>query len=830
MLPDSISCRLIAACFVIFSLATGGGETDNEGVNLLPNGGFETDADGDGVGDGWIARPSNFSRQTEDEVREYIRTFPSHDELLQGETVRAADGWVLIRRDPGGPWPQEWKMLSRGEHIEDASYCDRLRREDLWQESRFSVLPVPEELGLGSTTLVLNGIPPHEPVKSKPIPVKPNSGYRLSWWYKNSREPQYVWLSVLDANTGREICALNMRARKLVVVEFDWIHLELPFRTGPDQTAIQIVPGLFFHFLRGYPWADGGDPGYEPDPDRAHIGGARHWYDGFRLVEDNSVVTGDAGDRVNPEPEWPEEALARGFVVVPRPTLPLTNHKYMPEASELGKPLKLALAPGETGSAVIFVRSLRERLTLTANPPNYNTPLISDRGHAITNVHGAGSMWVRAVEDRKLDLEGQRYLLLPTYLRHSQELIIEAGDGGQFWFTVAVPPGTPPGEYRGEFSITGGAAEARLPVALTVRDILLLEPDVAFGTWHYPRDWSGKMGPLYAVPDLENIYLADQRRHGMNTVAGWCFAERKDRDGKVYVTYSEIEQMVQAVKRAGLCREHPLLMLTWGVGGSFGEFARRGETIMDIHTRARESGWPELIFCVLDEPVSMGIDHRLPGIMEYYTPLRKKHGVRTATADLPQGFRVTGKYYDLWIANGSGYEQIDGQKTVRDLAAERQAELWMYNCGMPGKSPLWDRYYAGLWTWRTGVRGNMSWCYGWYVRITETGFPEGRLAWEGRLAGVNDYRYLHTLERAITSAGERGADGNTSVTAAQSFLDNLRRRIPLEKRDPGRRRYGGDMSFIENPLPEIAPEEYDRIREQCAQHINAIVRLSENDQ
>ena len=96
------------------------------------------------------------------------------------------------------------------------------------------------------------------------------------------------------------------------------------------------------------------------------------------------------------------------------------------------------------------------------------------------------------------------------------------------------------------------------------------------------------------------------------------------------------------------------------------------------------------------------------------------------------------------------------------------------------------------------------------------------LGWEGRLAGVNDYRYLQTLEHTI-AAGDRAGKAGTAVQSAKKFLDELRQRIPYTApRGPGR----PDEMYAEvdlfNPCPSIRSGDYDRIRDESTQHIIAI--------
>ena len=557
----------------------------------------------------------------------------------------------------------------------------------------------------------------------------------------------------------------------------------------------------------------------------------------FTKVQDGSLKLGtlqlpEASDKVDAKREWSAEVLQRGFAVAGRATLPLTHHTYLPTDEELNAPVRLTLAAGETGSLVVFVRSIGKDVTLWAAGPS---SLVSEDGYGIEDSYGARFISLRAVEETRRNVGNGRHVVRPEFLTHSCQLFVKANDGGQFWLTVQVPPGTPPGEYRGEMrigSVVGDvatikeregfyASAARFAVVLTVRDIELGEPDIAYGTWYNtaPDSGAAASGPAYVLPRSDEIYLADQRRHGMNTISAYCRAERKDKDGAFHISFNELDAMVANVQRAGLCRRHPMLLGTWrddGIGGGFGEFAGREETVMAIFEHGRKSGWPEILFQVLDEP--RGNPERISRIKEimrshYENP--RKTGVRTAVA--APGPEL-GHLYDVWIIST---ERSDFSQQLA-LAREHKAEVWIYDSGLTHKNPLLQRFYAGLWTWHTGAQGNMVWCYGWYVRIKETGVPESKLVWEARLAGVNDYRYLQTLEKTIAASEGRGKAG-TAVQKAKAFLEELHQLIPYTVFGSAHPRY--PLGPVWNPIPKIPPEDYDRIRGECARHIGALRAL-----
>ena len=845
--------RSLTSCFVILAFFAGA-HADEQEVNLLPNGGFEKDADGDGVADGWVAQPFNFSREKREEVQAYIDNLPPYEELLKKEKILAADGTVLYEREPDGSWgahvlgtDTHWRDNERNWKPEE-NWHERMRSEYLWRNSRFAEPPSPDGLELGDVTLVLSSKRPHKQVVSEPIDVKPDTGYRLSFRVRTSGGTEYWWgPQVLDGACDADSVPSSPQPSKHYdspnvvnsipasywwgsgIAGRYWAGMELPFRTGPK--CISIVIRLPYNHRD------------EAQRRKMRNEDYRMWYDDLRLVEDPSVRRAgptEVGYPDRPEPNWPAEVAERGFVVAPRPTLPMTYGSYVPTLEEMSEPIRLSLCAGETDSAVIFVRALGKAVTVRAGP----RPLVSEGGHGIANAYGARFITLRAAEMANRFLTAKRFVRTPKFLLNSADLEIREGHSGQFWMTVTVPPGTPPGDYVGEVKITRvkppdgqeSARELSVPVALTVHRIDLAEADAAFFTWYdtSPVPSKSKRGPAHALPGSDEIYLADQRRHGMNTMAVHCYAERKDKDGAFHVTLNELDAMVTNLRRAGLCRAHPFLLHTWrdgGIGGEFCEFAGGKNTVMAISRHAKKARWPDLLFGVLDEPSSQERSVRVTEIITNQYAEPRKQGVRTAAAGgYPGAFTrplnekgdTIGDLYDVWIEGHYG----DRWPETHKAAKQKGAELWMYNCWLTGAGYLQERFYAGLWTWRTGAKGNGVWSYGWYVRINDSGLPESKIAWEGRLAGVNDYRYLQTLENTI-AAGRASGKAGAALRAANDSLEKLRQLIPYTtyRQRPGAipQHQWAELDAW-NPVPKIRPADYARIRDDCAKHVLAIRR------
>ena len=833
-----------------------------QAVNLLPNGGFETDANGDGVADGWVALDFNFSRQGLAEVQAYIEQLPTHEALLAGEQILAADGTpIWTRKD--GDWPEH--MLTFGSHYwgayelswqPEVNWYGRVKDEAIPQASRFGELPVPEDLNLGAATLMLTNGRSHKQVLSEPITVKPDTGYRLAFWVRTSGGGEYfrgpqVLDGACDLDTVSALPNPGMHYNNANVLNSFpgsywwgsgiagryWARLELPFRTGRNCSSI-VIRLPFNH---------------RDEAKRREMGidHYRIWYDDLRLVEDPTVHgIGPAHDTVtHAAPAWPAAVKERGFGLVGRPVLPLTYGNFQPKSEAIDAPVRLTLAPGESDSAVLFVRNLSANaITLQAKGGG---ELESDDGYGLHGAYGAPYVTIRAAEIETRFLTSKRFAYTPRHLLNTRDLSLTTHSSGQYWVTVAVPRGTPAGSYTATFTVTrtspadGNAATRRatVPLILTVRDMDLEAADAAFFTWYHTVPASGEahQGDPSALFGAEEIYFADQRRHGMNTVALHCYAEGLSKDGQVRVSLNELDAMVERVRRGGLCREQPLLLSAWSramerpnksVSGSsytFCSFAGGKDTVKTIVDHAKLTGWPELLFAVGDEPnYDQGARVVADVINGQYAEARKR-GVRTATAGgYPGAFTrprnekgdTLGELYDVWIEGHYG----DRWPQMHEAARKNDAELWMYNCWVTGAGYLQERFHAGLWTWRTGAKGNGVWSYGWYVRLDKAGLPESKLAWEGRAAGVNDYRYLQTLEHTI-AAGEASGKAGAAVQGARAYLDELRIKIPLttyRQRPSAPSQHQWAELDAWNPVPEIRPEDYAGIRNDCARHTAAI--------
>ena len=205
---------------------------------------------------------------------------------------------------------------------------------------------------------------------------------------------------------------------------------------------------------------------------------------------------------------------------------------------------------------------------------------------------------------------------------------------------------------------------------------------------------------------------------------------------------------------------------------------------------------------------------------------------------------VYGHLHDVWIV-------LAGQITpelVRE--AERQgADIWSYSERLRLTNLRANRYYAGLYTWSLGLKGNTVYSYGHYVFQPKAGAGANDPVWlpdhqrhsldmvngyalpgpqgpvpgiglEGRREGTDDYRYLQLLEARLAAADA----SSPVVREARSWLNALRKDLLAEVYQgvfAAGYQFLWELDWVE-PSSQIAPQQYKTIRETAADYIGQL--------
>ena len=530
----------------------------------------------------------------------------------------------------------------------------------------------------------------------------------------------------------------------------------------------------------------------------------------------------------------------RGFRVHVVPPLDDLDPAKLPPAEWEGAALKAFASRGEYepfGAAIYASKALKQltvRVTDLRGPDNA--------------VIGGGALDLRVV---KRYLRRRWYHSSPDdavfnsrYLLRAEPFDMAVNTFRRLHLIVHVPAEARPGVYRGTLRVAAaGTAAVELPVELEVLDIALGAPKKHYAAYYYGRH-TGR--PEAEVEQIIRRELADLRAHGATRLL-WRPRIGYRREGKdIVVDYGDVRKHVTLLREFGF--QPPYIVWT-GLEGlarvteseESQEFQRVGErALRGLMELAQRKGWGEVAVTHMDEVFGrnrMGrylrltkIVRRVPGLRMYITfHTRPTPEVDEMTRLIDPFVDIRGYHghsIDMWLAAKHSFGELGAQ------LRKSGDEAWCYyNPRSIEVTPEWMRVVNGVWLWLGPITTHCPWIYNSYrgdplddADGFDFGyaFPVGdeivptRL-WEGYREGVDDCRYLSTLERCVA---ERKDDPKyaAAVKAGQAFLDGLRKRllsIPLEV----------EQSVLVRGIAErYTGEDYNAWRCECAKHIRALQR------
>ncbi len=404
--------------------------------------------------------------------------------------------------------------------------------------------------------------------------------------------------------------------------------------------------------------------------------------------------------------------------------------------------------------------------------------------------------------------EGGRVLGFATYLPEQGITYVRPGERSVFWINVEVPKGTVPGDYELTFEMIIHQKEVLHPKAtVKVLDFELPRADAAFGMYFRPVP---KLPQRYRKPNLMRAYWRDMARHGMTSATIYNYAGHiYDDEGGLKIDGNADIQTLKDMMADGLVTgDVPIMWL-----GSLKEKAAPA-----IRDEFKRRGWPELLKYSQDEPP---VSDASLAYFKAEQPIRKFFRTITAISEHPS--RTYADMLDVHVVL-VGVISPDLQAHLKSHGAE----VWTYTYHFRGRGNVpQQRFYAGLYTWALGLKGNFLWCYtegyAWegdrydafcQVLPSDSG-PVPSAAWEGRREGVEDYRTLRYLESLIAADPQR-----TEAKEAKTWLEQIRGRVDWYlARDMPVSDYPWDSCELYPMCPNFEPRELSEVRATAVQHI-----------
>lgn len=355
-----------------------------------------------------------------------------------------------------------------------------------------------------------------------------------------------------------------------------------------------------------------------------------------------------------------------------------------------------------------------------------------------------------------------------------QPITIRRGDAKQLWLTVHVPGDTKDGHYSGSLILTDdkGLRET-LEINLQVLPVDLHAPRIQYSIYYrgtlseVPSISSERKGPAQFLAELRNMLA-----HGVTNPTVY---QRLDR--------TELRNALEMRKQVGLDAS-TLFYLGTGTGnpetsGELDGLKRRLNVIKEI---AGAHGIEKVYLYGMDEAKG----EKLVSQRRAWQLVRNE-GIKVFTAGQAEAFPVVGDLLDLLVMAGKL------QRTQAENFHQIGHKIFSYANPPTGpENPEIFRRNYGLELWRNNYDGAMPYAYQDSMAFTWNDFDHARyrdhnftyptvdgvidtLAWEGFREGVDDVRYVTTLEDMLETIPK---PYTTAAGEASRYLESLRAALP----------------------------------------------------
>ncbi|MBT7060053.1 MAG: hypothetical protein HN976_33460 [Lentisphaerae bacterium] len=366
-----------------------------------------------------------------------------------------------------------------------------------------------------------------------------------------------------------------------------------------------------------------------------------------------------------------------------------------------------------------------------------------------------------------------------------QPVHVEAGTNKQFWLTVKVPPATRPGLYNGAIRLTtAGTSVAVLSLAVTVLPFELLPPYYTSSMDYHGRLVTGSKGTIGSWGKNREQFtneLKNMVAHGLHNCQHYGI--RKEILG-------EVLRIREAV---GMDNRTLYLKGTIPIGNPTSPEAleKIRHDVRDIIAFTRPYGTEVVYFYGLDERRGEELASQRPA----WTAVREAGG-KIFVAGYAENVDVMGDIQDMHVRAGP---------PSREEVAKWHAlghRIFSYANPQTGvENPVIYRRNFGLLLWKYDYDGAATNAYQHTFGATWNDFDHvtyrahtiayptangvvDTIAWEGYREGVDDVRYVTTLEKAVERMGTSGGNQPIqAVKAAREYLAQLKTSVDIETGD-----------------------------------------------
>ncbi len=498
----------------------------------------------------------------------------------------------------------------------------------------------------------------------------------------------------------------------------------------------------------------------------------------------------------HPEPQWSRENQDDGFAVFARNWCEPIWPEEFPRQSELNAPVRMFASPDEFETTSFAIHALKnfKEISLTVSS------LTDESGNTLPElkVHYIRYMLIRSFYNIK-----GNYFEGPDVVMPWEPQSLDKGRNLRIWLTAHVPENAVPGNYQGNVEVNLDGKVIEVPVSLKVLPIKLYkDPRYVFGLYYRPAaNFFSSEVDSYSLNWWKNRYdaeLNDMRDTGFNMLMngiGLNKAHAKRTVSKLAEHGINREAPVVAPARA-LYKKYMGKEITTHLNNIIMPpeeyFAEFREYIRKVVKNAEGENWPELLFYVADEPD--GGEVAIEFMIRLLKIAREEGGKTSIAADLSKSTLVPlYPYVDVWITQDFSRTPEQMKELKKQYPHMR---CWVYPNNTTGANDhvvsVSARMTFGFSLWKSEFTGLMPWVYRhvegdqWnhldgpasdtLNKTAQDGTPIASPNWIGMREGIDDGRYIYTLEKLISEAESAGH--KAEADNARKVLNGINNAIP----------------------------------------------------
>lgn len=500
----------------------------------------------------------------------------------------------------------------------------------------------------------------------------------------------------------------------------------------------------------------------------------------------------DEADKASYAPS-PDEARAK-YVVYKRMNPRYIFENSVPSNNEVANRVDVVMTPGESTSTWFSIYAIEDLgdVKVSLSAPESADGLCKFDGNCIETR-------VMTYRDKRTGWISTSYYRIPELLEDYSILPVKAKRSQTYWFTIKAPEDVPAKTFTAAITIRPDRGESKtIPLSIKVLPFKLESPKDRF--WIM---WMSDFGYDKMSDALFARQLADIKGHGVESIIlyppglGDCSFRDDGRGGVIYDS-PQLDRLLKTWKSAGMTGP---LLLNWGgvheelvakdlmgLKGAMTEKWMLSSSIRSLFEKKMKDSFIAMDRFIKNHGVEdwyyMGMDE--PGVHRQRIPRCLLELNCAAAAGVKTWIDIDDEHGDLVACDlkSSPVACWSGAPATAEAADKRKSigrGNWWYGTGVydgqeGGLMP--NRYYSGIIFYKSGATGQMSWSY---QRIGVTGdpfddfdgngYPEPKdayiaypsrdgegviptLQWEGVREGINDYKYIYTLEKAIARKKE----------------------------------------------------------------------------